>query len=352
MSNSLLKVGITIGDINGIGPEIIIRTLQDARLFKYFTPIVYGSSRVLSYYKNVLNMDELSYKVLPASGPPLKDTINVVNAWQGDSKISLGRATKDSGKYAYLALEAATQALQKGEIDVLVTAPLDKQAVNQSHDKFQGHTEYLQHMLKATDSLMLLTSDSVKVALATNHLPVRRVHEKLNKDIIVKKIMLLHESLRKDFLIEKPTIAVLSLNPHAGDNGLIGDEESTTIIPAIETLHNQNMLCFGPFSPDGFWSTHAYSKYDAVFCMYHDQGLIPFKMLAFDQGINFTAGLSAIRTSPDHGPAFDIVGKNQASPESFRNAIFTAIDLYRNRKIFEENHANPLIKKKLITEKS
>jgi len=338
------KIGISIGDINGIGLEVIIKTLVNEKILDYCVPVVYGSSKVISYHKNIVGVD-FQFHTTRGGDRLLDDKVNVVNCWQENVNITLGKASDLSGKYAFRSLEFATTDLKSGQIDALVTAPINKEAMNLSGFPFPGHTEYLTHQLGAEESLMFMVSDNLKVGLVTNHLPVREVGAAINKELILRKIEIMHESLRIDFGIERPTIAVLGLNPHASDNGLIGDEEEQFIRPAVIECKKKGMLVMGPFPADGFFGSGQHQKYDAILAMYHDQGLIPFKVLSFGSGTNFTAGLVGVRTSPDHGTAFDIAGKNEADPSSFRKALFLAIDIVRNRKAYQEMHANALVKK-------
>lgn len=342
---SLLRVGITIGDLNGVGIEVILKTFADPRVAKMCVPIVYGSANALSYHRKALNMHQVAYNTIAQADRARPETLNVLNCWDENAEIELGQSKPQMGYYAFKALEIATNDLLKGKIDVLVTAPVNKNLVNTDEAPFKGHTEYLTEKTKTTESVMLLVSGKLKVGLVTNHLPIKEVARNITPAAIVQKLRIMDHSLRKDFGILRPRIAVLALNPHAGDSGLIGIEEQATISPAIEHAKRQeNMLVFGPFPADGFFGSQLYTQFDAVLAMYHDQGLIPFKALSFGHGVNFTAGLPIVRTSPDHGTAYDIAGKGVANEESLRAAIFMAIDIHKNRQLYNELRANPLRK--------
>ncbi len=338
-----LRVGITMGDINGIGVEVIIKTLRDNRIIDACTPIIYGSSRVVSYHRKVLKAESFTYNIIGDVDRCKSNTCNILNCWTEELSVSIGRPNKDSGIFVFRALEAAAYDLQNGKIDVLITAPVNKEQLNSIDTPFQGHTEFLADKFGGK-SLMFMVSDNMRVGLVTNHVPVNKVAETINKELIINKLELMDQSLRADFGIDRPQIAVLGLNPHAGDNGLIGKEEQEIIVPAIEAFRNDNKLVFGPYPADGFFGNGMQQKFDGVLAMYHDQGLIPFKALSFGSGVNFTAGLPIVRTSPDHGTAYGIAGKNQASPDSFRKALFTAIDIYKQRIRYAEMTANPLEK--------
>ena len=338
------KLGISIGDINGVGPEVIIKTLSDERILKYFTPVIYASSKVIAYHKNIVNSNFQFYSCQSVNDVR-HDRINVVNVWQGNINITLGKVSDESGKVAKEALEAGVQDLKDKKIDVLVTAPINKKAMEMAGFNHVGHTQYLDEKLDGS-SLMMMVNDELRVGVVTDHIPLRRVHEKLNKGLIQKKIQLMEKSLKMDFGIEKPTIAVLGLNPHAGDDGRIGKEDNEMVRPAILELKKKGILVNGPFPADGFFGSGDYRKYDGILAMYHDQGLVPFKLLSFGEGVNFTAGLSAIRTSPDHGTAMDIAGTNAADPGSFRKAIFTGLDIFKTRTAFFADSENSLLKGK------
>jgi 4-hydroxythreonine-4-phosphate dehydrogenase len=325
------RIGITLGDFNGIGPEVVIGALADSRILNIITPVVYGSARVLNFYKKLMNLEEFNYSQLKQKGQFFPKAINVVNCWDESLEINPGKASKESGTAARIALEKVVEEARDGIIDGFVTGPIDKYTIHSEQFPFRGHTEYLTKTFNATESLMLLAGSNLKVGLVTEHIPVKEISQYLTKERVELKIRLMELSLKKDFNIQKPKIAVLGLNPHAGDEGLIGDEEKNIIQPVISDLKSKGKLIFGPFPADGFFGSGSYAKYDGTIAMYHDQGLVPFKTLAFDNGVNFTAGLPIVRTSPDHGTAYGIAGKNQADPGSMREAIFLAGEIIRNR---------------------
>jgi 4-hydroxythreonine-4-phosphate dehydrogenase len=339
-----IKVGISIGDLNGIGPEVVIKTFMDERILKWCIPIIYASSKVVSYHKNIVN-NEFTFHPLRIGENPKEGVVNVANCWSENIIITLGSPTEESGKYSILSFETAVNDLKSGKIDALVTAPVNKEALKISGFPFPGHTEYLQHAMGIKHSLMFMVSSEIRVGLVTNHLPLEDVAANLSKELIETKFHIMEQSLKVDFGISKPKIAVLGLNPHAGDGGALGEEEKRIIYPAIASLRSTGKLVRGPFSADGFFGSGDFKKFDGVLAMYHDQGMIPFKLLSFGSGTNFTAGLSVIRTSPDHGTGYDIAGKNEADPSSFRTAIYMAIDLAKNRKEYAVDHANPLTRK-------
>ncbi len=337
-----IKIGISIGDVNGIGLEVIIKTLADTRILDYCTPIVYGHTKVASFHRKALNVGDFSFNVINSPAQAHQKRPNLINCWQEDVKIELGVPNETGGKYALLSLEKAMEDLLAGEIDALVTAPINKHTIQSENFSFPGHTEYIQSRCNAADSLMFLVSEDLKIGVVTGHIPVSEVSPAITTEKIVAKLRLMHASLKTDFWIEKPKIAVLGLNPHAGDNGLIGTEEQTIIAPAIEQANDLGIFALGPYPADGFFAGDTYLKFDAVLAMYHDQGLIPFKHIAFHNGVNFTAGLPVVRTSPDHGTGFDIAGRNLASESSFREAVFAAVNILRRRRETAELTANPL----------
>lgn len=339
-----VKVGISIGDINSISPEIIIKTFKDERMFNYCTPIVYGSSRVMSYHRKVLQEEDFNYNIINSAARAKSDACNVLNCWTEDISITIGRPNPEIGVFALRAIESAMYDLQEGKIDMILTAPVNKSLLNTNENPFPGHTEYITQKFDGSASMMFLVSDRLRVGLVTNHVAVKDISKYISEKLILKKLRIMNESLMKDFGIVRPKIAVLGLNPHAGDSGLIGLEDEEIIKPTLEKARNEKMLVFGPYAADGFFGMGLYKQFDAVLAMYHDQGLIPFKTLSFGHGVNFTAGLPIVRTSPDHGTAYDIAGKNIASEQSFREAIFVGIDILRNRQNFEEMTANPLKK--------
>ncbi|MCW3083554.1 MAG: 4-hydroxythreonine-4-phosphate dehydrogenase [Bacteroidetes bacterium] len=342
MSEEKIIVGISQGDINGIGLEVIIKTFLDPQIFDICTPVLFGSYKTASFHRKALNIEDFSFNQIKDVSEINHKRANIINVYDEDITIELGKQTETGGKYAFLSLEAAAYALAQGKVDVLVTAPINKENIQSPDFKFPGHTEYLDDRFGNGNSLMFLVSDDLRVAVATGHIPVTRVAQELSPEKIQKKIQSLYKSLVEDFGIRKPKIAVLGLNPHAGDNGVIGDEEKNIIIPAINKAKEEGMLVYGPYPADGFFGNGAYKNFDAVLAMYHDQGLIPFKTIAFHDGVNFTAGLPVVRTSPDHGTAYDIAGKNLASEASFRKAIYTAIDIYKTRRLYSELTVNPL----------
>jgi 4-hydroxythreonine-4-phosphate dehydrogenase len=342
-----LKIGISIGDVNGIGLEVIIKTLIDNRIYDYCTPIVYGHTKVASFHRRAINAGDLNFHVINHASQAQHKKPNMINCWEEDVKIDLGEVNEIGGKYALLSLQRATDDLISGDIDALVTAPINKDNIQSDEFKFPGHTEYLQERAGAAESLMFLVSDTLRVGVVTGHIPLNKVAESVTLEKIVAKLKLMDASLQQDFWIRKPKIAVLGLNPHAGDNGLIGTEEQNIIAPAIEEARANDILAFGPYSADGFFANGTYMQFDAVLAMYHDQGLIPFKQISFESGVNFTAGLNFVRTSPDHGTAYDIAGKNQASEISFREALFAATHIVRHRRETAELMENPLIITKL-----
>ncbi len=342
MTEEKIIVGISQGDINGIGLEVIIKTFLDPQMLEICTPVIFGSNKTASYHRKALNIEDFSFNQIHNVSEINHKRANIINVYDEDVVIELGKQTANGGKYALKSLEAAANALEKGEVDVLVTAPINKENIQSPDFNFPGHTEYLEKKFGNGSSLMFLVSDTLRVAVATGHIPVTQVGQELTKEKIIKKIQALHKSLIEDFSIRKPKIAVLGLNPHAGDNGVIGNEEQLLIQPAVEKAKEEGMLVYGPYSADGFFGSGTYKNFDAILAMYHDQGLIPFKTISFNSGVNFTAGLPIVRTSPDHGTAYDIAGKNLASEESFRRAVYLAVDIYKTRNQYAELTANPL----------
>jgi 4-hydroxythreonine-4-phosphate dehydrogenase len=335
-------IGISLGDINGIGPEIIIKAFSDQRVLEQCTPVIFGSVKLINYYRKAIPDIQFNFQ-------PVKDInrlnhrqVNVYNCWEEDVNVTPGIMNETGGKYAALSLHAAVNELKAGTIDGLVTAPLHKKNIQSSDFNYTGHTPYLRDAFGVKDVLMLMCSDTFRVGVLSEHIPVKEVASHVTKEAIISKINILHQSLVQDFDIDKPKIAVLGLNPHAGDEGLIGDEEINIIRPAVLEFRNQKLV-FGPYPADGFFARGHHEKFDAVLAMYHDQGLIPFKSLA-KSGVNYTAGLPIVRTSPDHGTAFDIAGKNQADHLPFLHAVFQCIDIIHARNTYAENHRNPLKK--------
>lgn len=326
------RIGITLGDLNGIGPEVVIKTLHDSRIHQLITPVVYGSTRVLSFYKKLMNLEDFMYSHVKTRGQFTPKVVNVVNCWEEVIDITPGKPSHETGKAALLSLKQAAQDLKDGLIDALVTAPVDKSTIHSNEFPFKGHTEFLAEYFDTSDYLMLMVSEKLRVGLVTEHIPVKEVSLMITRERVTIKLMILEQTLQKDFGIPKPKIAVLGLNPHAGDDGLIGQEEEAILKPLINELKNKNKLVYGPFSADGFFASGQYARYDGILAMYHDQGLIPFKTMAFESGVNFTAGLPTIRTSPDHGTGYSIAGKSQAHEGSMRQAIYTAMDIVKTRK--------------------
>jgi 4-hydroxythreonine-4-phosphate dehydrogenase len=329
-------LGITAGDINGVGLEVILKALSHRRILNHCVPVIYGSSKVVSYHKNIVQLDDVTFVGQRSAERLAHDKINVVNIWNDNVNITLGKPTDVGGTYAQQSLEAAVSDLKAGLIDIIVTAPIHKKSMQLAGFEHVGHTEYITKEFNAADSLMLLAADKLRVGLATAHIPLKDVSKAITKERLISKLRIFSETLRMDFGFERPNIAVLGLNPHAGEEGMLGDEEEKIIRPAIMECKKNGMMAFGPFSADGFFGSGQFNKFDGILAMYHDQGLIPFKALTFGSGVNYTAGLPIIRTSPDHGTAFDLAGKNEADPSSFLHAMFMAIDIYRNRKEYEE----------------
>ena len=347
----MVKVGITQGDINGIGYEVILKTFAESRMTEICTPVIYGSAKIAGYHRKAMELQSVFFNQINNAKDAVINKVNIVNCINEEIKVELGESTSVAGEAAYLSLEKAVADLKNGIIDVLVTAPINKHNIQREDFSFPGHTEYLEERFgkEGDKSLMILVKDSLRIALVTGHIPLADVAKSLTKEKIVDAAIRFNRSLKRDFRIEKPRIAVLSLNPHAGENGLLGSEENDIIIPALDELQEKKVLCFGPYPTDGFFGSGNFTHFDGILAMYHDQGLAPFKTLAMEDGVNFTAGLSIIRTSPAHGTAYSIAGKNQASEESFRQAIYMAVDTFVNRNEFDQIHANPL--KKLYFEK-
>lgn len=335
-----IVVGISIGDLNGIGIEVILKAFQDKRMLEFCTPVLFGATKVVSYHKKALNLE------VPVHGITNIDQINpnkinVLNIWKEEVKIDLGKATKESGTYAAKSLEAATNHLKENKVDVLITAPINKENIQSESFNYPGHTEYLEANLEGK-SLMILLTDELRIGLITGHIPIAKVAETITPELIKEKVDTMHESLKRDFGIVKPKIAVLSLNPHCGDNGVIGKEDDEIIKPTVQEIATSGKLVFGPYAADGFFGSKTYKQFDGVLATYHDQGLAPFKALSFGKGVNFTAGLNHVRTSPDHGTGYDIAGKNLANSSSFTEALFTALQVFNCRNDYKEITKNPL----------
>ncbi len=348
MEQTKIKIGITQGDVNGIGYEVILKAFENPAILELCTPIVYGSPKVMTYHRKALEL-ETSFSIVNSAADAVPGRLNVVNCNDDEVKVEMGKPSRESGKAAFEALEKAMAEYKEGMYDVLVTAPIHKQMIQSDSFAFPGHTEYIEQSIGEGKALMILANETLRVALVTGHVPVAKIASAITQELIEEKLTIFNASLKTDFGIGAPRIAVLALNPHAGDGGVIGKEEEIIITPAIKAMREQGILCYGPFPADGFMGSGAYNHFDGVLAMYHDQGLVPFKVLAMENGVNFTAGLPIVRTSPDHGTAFDIAGKNMASPDSFRQALYMAIDIYRNRKNDSEARSNPL--RKLYFEK-
>lgn len=343
MEREKIVIGITQGDINGIGYEVILKTLSESRVLDAFVPVIYGSPKVAAFHRKQLDIQGINLNIINSVEELNPKRINIINCSDDEIKVELGRSTVEAGKAAFAALEQASEDLKKGALDAIVTAPINKKNIQSADFHFPGHTEYLEEKFgTGTPSLMLLMNDVMRVAVVTGHIPVAEVSNAITKELIIEKLLVFNKSLKEDFMIVRPRIAVLGLNPHAGDEGVIGDEEQKTIIPALKEAEKQGVVCVGPYAADGFFGSGQFSKFDGILAMYHDQGLIPFKSISMDSGVNFTAGLSVIRTSPAHGTAYDLAGKNMASEDSFRQAIYTTCDIYQNRMINKEITANPL----------
>ena len=337
-------IGISVGDMNGIGIELIIKTFSDSRITELCTPVIFASNKVINFYRKLMPEVNINYNNIKEISKANPKQLNILSVWEEDVEITPGQATEIGGKYGVLSLQAAVSALKAKEIDALVTAPLNKNTMQSGDFNFTGHTPYLKDAFKADEVLMLMVAENMKVALLTEHVAIGDVAKNITKEQIIKKIAILKTSLKKDFGIDRPKIAVLGLNPHAGDGGLVGREEKEIIRPAVQEAKKNDCTVLGPYSADAFFARGSHERFDAVLAMYHDQGLIPFKSLAIGEGTNFTAGLSVIRTSPDHGTAFDIAGKNLADESSFRQAIFTAMDIFETRMGYAERTKNPLRK--------
>ena len=346
--NHKVRVGISIGDFNGIGPEIIMKSLKDKAITDFFTPVIFGSGKLFTYQKNIFKLN-LNFNYITEASQAQGGKLNMVNLVKENSNVELGTPTEESTKMAIDSLESATEALLKGEIDVLVTAPINKDEMMKQGFKHAGHTGYFEEKFNKK-GLMFLVTEDLKVAVSTHHIPISKVAENISKEKIKKQIKMLQQTLIEDFSISKPKIAVLGLNPHAGDGGVIGNEEIEIIAPAIRELSDNGVLAFGPFPADSFFQPEKYKSFDAVLAMYHDQGLAPFKTIAYEEGVNYTAGLPFIRTSPDHGTAYDIAGKNVADEQSFTEAIFTAIKIFKHRTDYHDLMENRLRPRKMAVD--
>lgn len=338
--NEKLTLGISIGDLNGIGSEVILKTFEDPRMLEFCTPVIFASVKLMSFFNKIYELD-VKFHGIDSMDKLVHKKINVLNVWKEPVEIEFGKEDTEIGKYAIKSLKSAVQALKDSKIDVLVTAPVNKSNIQSDSFTFPGHTDFLAQELEG-DSLMLMVSDSLKVGLLTDHVAVKDVPAKITRELIEKKINIIHQTLIQDFGIVKPRIAVLGINPHTGDNGVIGQEDDQVMRPALDNIRNNGKIVMGPYAADSFFGSGNYQHFDAVVASYHDQGLIPFKTLAFGNGVNFTAGLSRVRTSPDHGTAYDLAGKNEANPASFKEAVFQALAIFRNRVTYAEYSSNPL----------
>ena len=338
-----IKLGITQGDLNGVGYEVIIKTFSDARMFEQCTPILYGSTKVASYHKKLLDQQyqDLNFNAIHEVSQAVDKRFNVINLTPDEVKIDIGKSTDIAGKLSRMALERACEDLKKGHLDVLVTAPINKKNIQSPEFDFPGHTEYLSHKF-GSESLMMMVCDRIRIGIVTNHLALKDVPAAITHERLLSKIQLMHESLRRDFGIPMPKIAVLALDPHAGDNGVIGTQDMDVLKPAIDEAFKNGILAYGPFPSDGFFGSAEFNRFDGCIALYHDQGLIPFKLMSFTTGVNYTAGLPIIRTSPAHGTGYDIAGKDKASEQSFRNAVYLACNILRNRKEYAELTKDPL----------
>ena len=342
MKGDKVVLGITQGDINGIGYEVIIKSLLDNRIYDQMIPVIYGSPKVAAYHRKALNIENFSFNTVRTADEAVARRANIINCIDDATRVELGKSTPQAGEASYLALEAACADIEAGKIDALVTGPINKMNIQSDKFHFSGHTEYLKARFRSEHALMLMINDLMRVGVVTTHLPLSDVPSKVTQEAILEKLRILNDTLRIDFILSAPRIAVLSLNPHAGDEGLIGREEIEVINPALEQAKEEDILAFGPFPSDGFFGAGTYRHFDAVLAMYHDQGMIPFKALTIEGGVNFTAGLPLVRTSPAHGTAYDLAGKNEASADSFREAIYLACDLFNNRRLYNEISVNSL----------
>lgn len=342
MKGDKIILGISQGDINSISYEVIMKSLSDNRILELCTPVVYGSPKVAAYHRKALNLENFSFNTVRTVDEAVIRRANIINCIDDSARVELGKSTPDAGEASLKALEAAVKDLGEGKLDAIVTGPINKSNVKSEKFNFNGHTEFFETRFKSNGVLMLMVNEFLRIGVVTSHIPLAKVNEYIVRDTILNKLRILSNSLLSDFTIRSPRIAVLGLNPHAGDNGLLGDEEIKEIIPAITQAQEEGILAFGPFPADGFFGAGSFTQFDAVLAMYHDQGLVPFKALSVEGGVNFTAGLPVVRTSPAHGTAYELAGKNEASADSFRKAIYLACDIFRSRKLFKEISTNPL----------
>lgn len=344
MEDNKIKIGITQGDVNGVGYEVILKTFADPAMLELCTPVIYGSPKVAAYHRKSLDL-QASFSIINSASEAADNRLSVVNCTDDEVKVEFAKPDPEAGKAALKALERAVEEYKEGLVDVIVTAPINKHTIQSEEFAFPGHTEYIEERLgEGSKSLMILMKGDFRMALATTHIPVRDIASSITKELIEEKLAIFHTCLKQDFGITAPRIAVLSLNPHAGDGGLLGMEEQEVIIPAMKQMEAKGILCYGPYAADGFMGSGNYTHFDGILAMYHDQGLAPFKTLAMEDGVNYTAGLPVVRTSPAHGTAYDIAGKGVASEDSFRQAVYVAIDVFRNRQRDKEARVNPLRK--------
>ena len=341
MSDKKIKLAITHGDINGVGYEVIIKTFSDNRMMEMCTPILYGSSKIASYHKKLLPKQELNFTNVKDAKSSMDKKFNVVNIINEEVKIDLGKSTEIAGQLSLKALDCACEDLINENVDVLVTAPINKKNIQCENFEFPGHTEYLSNKFDS-DSLMIMVCDRIRIGIVTSHLALSEVPKAITRELLLSKIKIMNQSLKQDFGITMPKIAVLALNPHAGDNGVIGTEDDNIVLPTIREAYDNGILAFGPYPSDGFFGSSEFNKFDGVLALYHDQGLIPFKLMSFTEGVNYTAGLPYVRTSPAHGTGYDIAGKDKASEQSFRSAVYLACNILRNREEYKELTKNPI----------
>ncbi|MBQ1191325.1 MAG: 4-hydroxythreonine-4-phosphate dehydrogenase PdxA [Bacteroidales bacterium] len=340
--NDNIRLGISQGDVNGIGYEVLLKCFSDTRMFENCTPILYGSSKVASYHKKLINATDFPFVNIRTVEQAETSKFNILNIIQDEVKLDIGQATEVGGRLAAMSLDYACHDLMQGKLDALVTNPINKKNIQSDKFNFPGHTEYLTNKFGVDESLMIMTCHDLHIGIMTNHLSLSQVPKVLDRELILRKLQVMDSSLKRDFGIRMPKIAVLALNPHAGDRGLIGTEDDSIVAPAIREAFDNGILAFGPYPADGFFGNGTFREFDGVMALYHDQGLIPFKLMSFTEGVNFTAGLPYVRTSPSHGTAYEIAGKNIASAQSFRNAVFLAMDIIRNRREFDALSANTL----------
>jgi 4-hydroxythreonine-4-phosphate dehydrogenase len=351
MKSKKVRLGISVGDINGIGLEVVMKAFSDSRIFDLCTPVVYASSGYAMAYQKEVGIKNFRFNFVKPDAKIASNRANLINCWDEDVKLTIGEETEDGGAYALKSLSAAVEALKKGEVDALVTAPINKHNIQSEAFNFPGHTEYLAKEFEGGDALMFMVADALRIGVVTGHISIAEVASAISEEKILKKIAQMEMSLKRDFKIRKPKIAVLGLNPHSGDKGVIGKEDEEIVGPSIKKAFDEGKLVYGPYSADSFFASDTFQQFDAVLAMYHDQGLIPFKTMSFNRGVNFTAGLSVVRTSPDHGTAYDLAGKNEAQESSFREAIYTACKVFKNRTEFTLLNQNPLKTQPVVSKK-